>query len=318
MLIISATLYIGLPHLAHNPVFLVLAKPKNIGGGGWVSWTSAWYKSRFWQDLSGARMKVSYTGIFFSKNINPKNEQIEENFFPPNRNFLIQVNLLFFYCSNNRVVLPASTSRSSHSSSRTSTASVPSTSNKQQRYPTVTSILILQTHQTKEAPYPSIGVWCLYQLLREVWHRLVQPQGTRATEIQTSLLWLQVVSGSHLVGNLADDLMSIFLVLSHMFGYLAQKLLGRLWKSLVFLKSKLYIGENIKFHCDPFSNKKGVLQRSSCRQWGLSEMAYFIFGDFSTKLGTSVDLHEKIIIWKFHWNRPWNKWQRANIVRNLY
>jgi hypothetical protein len=28
----------------------------------------------------------------------------------------------------------------------------------------------------------------------------------------------------------------------------------------------------------------------------LSEMAYFIFGYFSTKLGTSVDGHEKIII----------------------
>jgi hypothetical protein len=31
-------------------------------------------------------------------------------------------------------------------------------------------------------------------------------------------------------------------------------------------------------------------------QWGLSEMAYFIFGYFSTKLGTSVDGHEKILI----------------------
>jgi hypothetical protein len=42
-----------------------------------------------------------------------------------------------------------------------------------------------------------------------------------------------------------------------------------------------------------FSNKKDVSQRSSCR---LSEMAYFIFGYFSTKLGTSVDGHEKIMI----------------------
>jgi hypothetical protein len=51
---------------------------------------------------------------------------------------------------------------------------------------------------------------------------------------------------------------------------------------------------NFKFQCDPFSNKKDVSQRSSCRQWGLSEMAYFIFGYFSTKLnGTSVDGHEK-------------------------
>jgi hypothetical protein len=30
--------------------------------------------------------------------------------------------------------------------------------------------------------------------------------------------------------------------------------------------------------------------------WGLSEMAYFIFGYFSTKLGISVDGDEKIII----------------------
>jgi hypothetical protein len=45
----------------------------------------------------------------------------------------------------------------------------------------------------------------------------------------------------------------------------------------------------------PFSKKKDVSQKSSCRQWGLSEMAYFIFGYFSTKLGTSVDGFEKII-----------------------
>jgi hypothetical protein len=43
------------------------------------------------------------------------------------------------------------------------------------------------------------------------------------------------------------------------------------------------------------SNKKDGSQRSSCRQWGLSEMAYFIFGYFSRKLGTSIDGHEKII-----------------------
>jgi hypothetical protein len=29
--------------------------------------------------------------------------------------------------------------------------------------------------------------------------------------------------------------------------------------------------------------------------WGLSEMAYLIFGYFSTKRGTSVDGHEEII-----------------------
>jgi hypothetical protein len=82
------------------------------------------------------------------------------------------------------------------------------------------------------------------------------------------------------------DLQSIFLVLSHTSGYLEQKLLSRLWKSLVFLKSNFYDIE--KFQCDPFSNKKDVSQRSSCRQWGLSEMAYFIFGYFPMKLDTSV------------------------------
>jgi hypothetical protein len=51
-------------------------------------------------------------------------------------------------------------------------------------------------------------------------------------------------------------LLSIFLVLSHTFGYLEQKLLDRLWKSLFFLKSNFYVSE--KFWgsiCDPFSNK---------------------------------------------------------------
>jgi hypothetical protein len=37
--------------------------------------------------------------------------------------------------------------------------------------------------------------------------------------------------------------MSIFLVLSYTFGYLEQKLLGRLWKSLVFLKSNIYASD---------------------------------------------------------------------------
>jgi hypothetical protein len=61
----------------------------------------------------------------------------------------------------------------------------------------------------------------------------------------------------------------------------------------VFLKSNFYVSESFKFQCDPFSNKKDVSQTSSCRQWGLSEIAYFIFGYFSTNLGTSVDGNEK-------------------------
>jgi hypothetical protein len=47
-------------------------------------------------------------------------------------------------------------------------------------------------------------------------------------------------------------------------------------------------------------------------------VVYFIFGYFSTKLGTSVvDGHENIT-WKFQWNRPRNKWFWANIVPNFY
>jgi hypothetical protein len=66
---------------------------------------------------------------------------------------------------------------------------------------------------------------------------------------------------------------------------------------LVFLKSNFYVSENFEIQCDPFSNKKDVSQTSvSSRQWGLSKMAYFIFGYFSTKLGTSVDGHGKVII----------------------
>jgi hypothetical protein len=46
-------------------------------------------------------------------------------------------------------------------------------------------------------------------------------------------------------------------------------------------------------------------------------MAYFILGYFSMKLGKSVDGHEQIIIWKFHWNCPRNKRWRANIMANV-
>jgi hypothetical protein len=66
-----------------------------------------------------------------------------------------------------------------------------------------------------------------------------------------------------------------------MFGYLEQKLLGgRLWKSLFFLKSNFYVSENFKFHCDPFSNKKDVSQRSSYRQLGPVRNGIFYFGIF--------------------------------------
>jgi hypothetical protein len=63
-------------------------------------------------------------------------------------------------------------------------------------------------------------------------------------------------------------------------------------KVYFFLNHNFYVSENSKFQCDPFSNKKDISKRSSCHQWGLSEMVYFIFGHFSTKLGTSIDGHE--------------------------
>jgi hypothetical protein len=55
------------------------------------------------------------------------------------------------------------------------------------------------------------------------------------------------------------------------------------------------ISEKFKFQCDPFSNKKDVSQRSIYQLWGLPEIAYFIFGYFSTTFGTSVDGYEKTI-----------------------
>jgi hypothetical protein len=76
-----------------------------------------------------------------------------------------------------------------------------------------------------------------------------------------------------------------------MFGYLEQKLYWADCRGKVFLKSNFYVSENFKFQCDPFSNKRDVSQSSSClRPRGLSEMAYFIWGYFPTKLGTSVDI----------------------------
>jgi hypothetical protein len=50
-------------------------------------------------------------------------------------------------------------------------------------------------------------------------------------------------------------------------------------------------------------------------------MVYFIFWIFFNEtwhICRWADGHEKIITWKFHWNRPRNKWYRANIVQNLY
>jgi hypothetical protein len=56
---------------------------------------------------------------------------------------------------------------------------------------------------------------------------------------------------------------------------------------------------NFKFQYDPFINLKDISQRSISKFWGLSKMVYFIFGYLSTKLGTSVDGHEKVITCMF-------------------
>jgi hypothetical protein len=52
---------------------------------------------------------------------------------------------------------------------------------------------------------------------------------------------------------------------------------------------------------------------------GLPEMPYFIFGYFSTKLGISVDGHEKIIIWSISLKEPIlsNIWITAD-VQNMH
>jgi hypothetical protein len=61
----------------------------------------------------------------------------------------------------------------------------------------------------------------------------------------------------------------------------------------------MYVSENFKFQCDPFSavikkmfHKGPVAANGACQKW---HTKYFIFGYFSTKLGTSVDGHKKII-----------------------
>jgi hypothetical protein len=83
----------------------------------------------------------------------------------------------------------------------------------------------------------------------------------------------------------------ILLVLSHMFGYLEQKLLGRFFLAV----------RNFKFQYDPFSNLKGFTKVHFQIICSLSKMTNFIFGYFSTKPGTSVDVeHEKMITCKFH------------------
>jgi hypothetical protein len=77
-----------------------------------------------------------------------------------------------------------------------------------------------------------------------------------------------------------------------MIGYLEQKLLGRLQNGLVFLNIIFMSVRISKFQCDPFNNKN-ILHKGPTKLWGLSKMAHFIFEYFSTKLGTSVDGHEK-------------------------
>jgi hypothetical protein len=101
------------------------------------------------------------------------------------------------------------------------------------------------------------------------------------------------------------------------FGYLEQKLLGRLWKCLFFLKSNFYVSENFKFQCDPFSNKKRFFTKVQLPPMSeMLEMAYFMLGYFSTKLGTSVDGQA----WKNNKSESFNEIaQEINgNVKNLY
>jgi hypothetical protein len=65
-------------------------------------------------------------------------------------------------------------------------------------------------------------------------------------------------------------------------------------KGSFFLNLTVYVGENFKFQYDPFSNKKmfhkgPVAANGACQKWHRC----FIFGYFSTKLGTSVDMGMK-------------------------
>jgi hypothetical protein len=61
-------------------------------------------------------------------------------------------------------------------------------------------------------------------------------------------------------------LLSIFLVLLSTFEYLEQKLLGRLWKSLVFLKSNIYVSENHSVIKKMF-HKGPVAANRACQKW---------------------------------------------------
>jgi hypothetical protein len=64
---------------------------------------------------------------------------------------------------------------------------------------------------------------------------------------------------------------------------------------LFFLKSNFYIRDNFKFQCDLLSIKKDVSLKGQVATMGACQK-WHIFGYFSTKLGTFVDGHEKIII----------------------
>jgi hypothetical protein len=52
------------------------------------------------------------------------------------------------------------------------------------------------------------------------------------------------------VDEFACHLYSIFLILSHMFGYLEQNLLGRSWKSLFFFQSNFFGSEKFQVSAD--------------------------------------------------------------------
>jgi hypothetical protein len=83
---------------------------------------------------------------------------------------------------------------------------------------------------------------------------------------------------------------TLFLVLSHMFGYTWNKNYWADCEKVRFFFNLIFMSVRIL----SFNAIHSVIKKIT-NVWGLSEMAYFIFGYLSTKLGTSVDGHEKII-----------------------
>jgi hypothetical protein len=98
------------------------------------------------------------------------------------------------------------------------------------------------------------------------------------------------------------------LFLSHMFGYMFVEQVYFSNMYIYFFLGSENFQVSIRWTCTIHSLIKKVFHKCPFPNYGpVSKMAYFIFWYFSTKFGTSVVEHEKIINWKFHWNRTSNK-----------